>query len=106
MSDKECEEWSSSRSLDRIEAQCGALKVFGCVSYTHVPDDLRRKMDNKVHKCIFVGYSEETKGYKLYDPLTRKLIINRNVQFMENEAWDGSIEKTVKIIDVMEHDDT
>jgi hypothetical protein len=25
---------------------------------------------------------------------------------MENEAWDGSVEKKVKIIDSMEHDDT
>ena len=23
------------------------LKVFGCVTYTHVPDELRRKLDNK-----------------------------------------------------------
>jgi transposase InsO family protein len=52
------------------------LKVFGCVAYAHVPDELRRKLDNKGHKCIFVGYSEETKGYKLYDPVARKVIIN------------------------------
>jgi hypothetical protein len=25
---------------------------------------------------------------------------------MENEAWDGTIEKIVKIVDEMEHDDT
>jgi hypothetical protein len=82
------------------------LKVFGCIAYAHVPDELRRKLDNKGNKCIFVGYSEETKGYKLYDPVTRKFIINHDVQFVENEAWDGSIVKTLKIIDVMEHDDT
>jgi hypothetical protein len=42
----------------------------------------------------------------LYDPVARKVIISRDVQFVENEAWDGSITKIVKIIDVMEHDDT
>jgi hypothetical protein len=31
------------------------LKVFGCVAYTHVLDELRRKLDNKEHKCIFLG---------------------------------------------------
>jgi hypothetical protein len=51
------------------------LKVFGCITYTHVPDELRRKLDNKGHKCIFVGYFEETKRYKLYDPVARKVII-------------------------------
>jgi hypothetical protein len=41
----------------------------------------------------------------MYDPIARKFIISRGVQFVDNEAWDGSIEKIVRIIDVMEHDD-
>ena len=41
----------------------------------------------------------------MYDPVARKVIINHDVQFIENEAWDGTIEKTVKIIDTMEHND-
>ena len=36
------------------------LKVFGCVTYAHVPNEMRRKLDNKGYKCIFVGYSEDT----------------------------------------------
>jgi hypothetical protein len=82
------------------------LNFFGCVAYTHVPDELRRKLDNKGHKCIFVGHSKETKVYKLYDPIARKVIINRDVQFVENEAWDGSIAMTIKIIDAMGDDET
>jgi hypothetical protein len=81
------------------------LNIFGCVAYTYVPNELRNKLDKKGHKCIFVEYSEDTKAYKLYDPIARKVIISRNVQFVENEAWDGSIERIVKIIDVIEHDD-
>jgi hypothetical protein len=38
----------------------------------------------------------------MYDPVARKFIISRNVQFVENEAWNGRITKTVKIIDAME----
>ena len=53
------------------------LKVFGCVAYAHVPDELRKKLDNKGHKFIFVGYSEDTKSYKLYDLVARKVIISR-----------------------------
>ena len=48
------------------------LKFFGCVAYAHVPNELRKKLDKKGHKCIFVGYSEDTKAYKLYDLVTRK----------------------------------
>jgi hypothetical protein len=67
---------------------------------------LRKNMDNKGYKCIFLGYSKDTKSYKIYDPIARKVIINRDVQFMDNEAWDGSIENTIIFIDVIAHDDT
>ena len=68
------------------------LKNFGCVAYVHVPNELRKKLDKKEHKFIFVGYSEDTKAYKLYDPVTRKVIISRDVQFVKNESWDGTID--------------
>ena len=74
------------------------LKVFVCVAYAHVPYELRKKLDNKGHKYIFVGYSEDTKACKLYDPVTRKVIISRDVQFVENESWDGTIENNFKIV--------
>ena len=77
------------------------LKVSGCVAYAHVLDELRRKLDKKGHKYIFVGYSENTKAYKLYDPVTRKVIISRDVQFVENESWDG----TVNIVLNVDNDD-
>ena len=37
------------------------LKVFCCVAYARVPDELRRKLDKKGQKCIFVGYFEDIK---------------------------------------------
>ena len=41
------------------------LRVFGCIAFKHIPDAKRRKLDNKSCKCVFVGYPEGTKGYKL-----------------------------------------
>ena len=70
-----------------------------------VPNQLRKKLDKKGQKCIFVGYSEDTKAYKLYDPVARKVIISRDVQFVENESWDGTIEKNVNIVSNVKHDD-
>ena len=81
------------------------LKFFGCVAYAHFLDELRNKLDKKWKKCIFVGYSEDTKAYKLYDLVTRKVIISRDVQFAENESWDGIVEKNVNIVSNVEHDD-
>ena len=52
------------------------LKFVGCVAYAQVLDEPRKKLDNKGHKYSFVGYSEDTKSYKLYDLVARKVIIN------------------------------
>ena len=53
----------------------------------------------------FVGYSKDTKAYKLYEPVARKVIISRDVQFVENESWDGTVEKNVNILSNVEHED-
>eukprot|EP00253_Pinus_taeda_P017073 PITA_17073 len=55
------------------------MKVFGCVAYTHIPDQLRRKLDSKGEKCIFIGYSEESQAYRLYIPSTKKFFVSRDV---------------------------
>ena len=61
----------------------GHLKVFGCVAYAHVPDCLRQKLDKKASKLRFVGYCTRSKGYRLFDEKTKKLIMSRDVTFNE-----------------------
>ena len=62
------------------------LRVFGCKAYVHVPKDERGKLDNKAKKCILVGYGEETKGYRLYDPDKKRICFSRDVSFNESEC--------------------
>ena len=62
------------------------------MAYAYVLDELRKKLDRKGEKCIFIGYIDESKAYKLYNPSTKKVIISRDVKFIEGEAWDGSLE--------------
>jgi hypothetical protein len=38
----------------------------------------------KSEKCIFVGYSEDVKGYRLLQPHCNEIIIRRYVKFDEN----------------------
>ena len=49
------------------------LKVFGSITYAHVPKAARSKLDDKAVKTIFIGYKHG--GYKLYNPMTKKVII-------------------------------
>ena len=57
------------------------LRVFGCLAYAMVPVQQRRKLDDKAVKCTFVGYSSESKGYHLYHPQTKRILISRDVVF-------------------------
>jgi hypothetical protein len=59
------------------------LKVFGCDAFVHVPKEKRSKLDKKAVKCIFIGYKEGMKGYKLWDPASRRTMYSRDVVFRE-----------------------
>jgi hypothetical protein len=63
------------------------FKMFGCIAYVHVLDEKRSKLDPKTEKCIFIRYSLEQKGYKCFNPSTRKLQVSRDVVFDEMVSW-------------------
>ena len=63
------------------------LRVFGSIAYVHVPKEKRRKLDAKAEKCILVGYSDEQKGYKCYNPRTKQARVSRDVVFDESASW-------------------
>ncbi|KAE8666438.1 Phospholipase D delta [Hibiscus syriacus] len=71
----------------------GHLKIFGCIAYAHVPEQTRKKLDDRGEKCIFIGYDERSKAYRLYNPLTKKIIISRDVEFDEADYWRWSKEE-------------
>jgi len=43
----------------------GHLRAFGCRVWAHVPHQVRRKMGDKAKPGTFMGYAEDTKGYKV-----------------------------------------
>ena len=59
------------------------VRVFGCVAYAHIADGHRRKLDDKAVKLRLIGYSLGTRGYRLYDPVNKKLVCRRDVWFDE-----------------------
>ena len=50
------------------------LRVFRCRAFVHIPRDERSKLDGKSKQCIFMGYSHEDFGYRLWDPASKKII--------------------------------
>ena len=73
------EVWSSKKPF------VSHLRVFGCDDFVHVRKEKRSKLDNKVDKCIFIGYKDGAKGYKLWNCVIRKLVYSQDVVFREVE---------------------
>ncbi|KAD6118940.1 hypothetical protein E3N88_10211 [Mikania micrantha] len=69
------------------------FKVFGSIAFAQVPAQMRTKLDDRSKKCIFLGISLESKAYRLYDPVSRKVMISRDVVFDEDNKWSWSKEE-------------
>jgi hypothetical protein len=69
---------------NKIKPYVSHFHVFGSVAWAHIPDEKRKELQPKSEKCIFVGYSEDVKGYRLLQPHCNEIIIRRDVKFDEN----------------------
>lgn len=58
-------------------------ECFGYIAYVHVANKKIQKLDPKSESCIFFGYSEQSNTYKLYKPLTNRIVVSRDVIFDE-----------------------
>lgn len=56
--------------------------------FTYVPQTKRDKLDKKSEAGIFVGYITISKAYRVFQPYTRKILVSRDVHFMEDEQWN------------------
>jgi hypothetical protein len=74
------------------------IKVFGCDAFVHVPKEMRSKLDKKAVKCIFIGYTEGMKGYKLWDLASRRTMYCLEVVFRE-VGGKPEFEKSIQIED-------
>ncbi|KAD5803372.1 hypothetical protein E3N88_14732 [Mikania micrantha] len=70
------------------------LKVFGCIAYSLIHPHNRQKLDHRSEKCLFVGYSQESCGYRLYNPSSKKFTVQKHVIFDEEGVWKWNSEGT------------
>ncbi|XP_076926208.1 uncharacterized protein LOC143589278, partial [Bidens hawaiensis] len=66
---------------------CGIQEKFGCLGHVHVPKEKRTKFGDRSFTCVLAGVSEESKGYRLIDPRTMKVVVSKDVIFEEDKAW-------------------
>ncbi|KAI4329001.1 hypothetical protein L6164_021308 [Bauhinia variegata] len=47
----------------------------------------RDKLDKKAEPGVFIGYSNTSKAYKIFQPQNGKILVSRDVKFMEDQQW-------------------
>ncbi|GKB17056.1 transposable element [Tanacetum coccineum] len=65
-------------------ADYSKLRVFGCPAYYHVSDG---KLNPRANKGIFMGYGDGVKGYRIWSPSERRVILSRDVTFDEDHLF-------------------
>jgi hypothetical protein len=68
------------------------LIIFGSVAYAEIQEEKRTKIEDKSQKYILLGYGENSHGYKLHNPMTKKVIMSRDVKFDEEQGWSWNSE--------------
>jgi hypothetical protein len=68
------------------------LKVFGSTCYALIPKEQINKLGAVSRKCIFLGYSNITKAYRLYNEVYKKFILSIYVVFLESTKNDKTVE--------------
>ncbi|KAB5524297.1 hypothetical protein DKX38_022046 [Salix brachista] len=52
--------------------------------------------EEKVFDMVLEGYGENSYGYKLFNPVTKKMIMSRDVRFDEEQEWNWSSENQLQ----------
>jgi hypothetical protein len=74
------------------------LHIFYYDAHIHILEELKRKLDFKSYKCIFIGYNDELKGYRFYDPQNKKLLVCHAIIFDETPLFQ--ISRTIQGRDI------
>ncbi|KAJ9560810.1 hypothetical protein OSB04_005970 [Centaurea solstitialis] len=64
------------------------LRVFGCKAYAKVTKPHLKKLDDRSKELVYLGTEPGSKAYRLFDPVTKGIIVSRDVKFKEDVGWD------------------
>nr|GEU51420.1 hypothetical protein [Tanacetum cinerariifolium] len=68
------------------------LHIFGCICYITRDGENLDKTKEKEDPCILVGYSTQSKGYRVYNKRTRMIVESIHIRFDEiKEVFETSV---------------
>nr|PNR44388.1 hypothetical protein PHYPA_016772 [Physcomitrium patens] len=59
-------------------------EIFDWKIYTFISKETKKKLDSHSKEAIFLGYSEESKAYRLVNIQNQKILISKNILFNKN----------------------
>ncbi|KAK1431336.1 hypothetical protein QVD17_07793 [Tagetes erecta] len=80
------------------------LRSFGCLCFcTNLNPE--NKFDSRSFKCVFIGYSAEKRGYKMWDLERKTVFFSRDVKFYEDlfpfQQNKTDLQKNLKFFDTI-----
>ncbi|KAK8680511.1 hypothetical protein V6N13_109454 [Hibiscus sabdariffa] len=80
------------------------MKIWDCKAY--VKHQMSTKLEPKSHKCTFVGYPKETKGYYFYNHKVNKVFVARTGVFLEKYFLSSKEDRrNIKLEEVQQQQD-
>lgn len=83
------------------------FRAFGSPTWALIPNEKHQAMEKKSQPLIFVGYCEDMKAYRLFDPISKEVFLRRAVCFDEgfNPTSSPSPPSNCHVDDGVDHAD-
>ena len=75
------------------------MRTVGARTWVNIPKEKRKKLDDQSWQGIFVGY-EGNNQYRIYDPLTGKVQVCRDITVDEGNIYNSKDKKTWDLADI------
>uniref|UniRef100_A0ACD5X227 Uncharacterized protein n=1 Tax=Avena sativa TaxID=4498 RepID=A0ACD5X227_AVESA len=63
------------------------IRVFGCLAHVKTARPQLKKLDDRSTPMVLMGYDVGSKAYKLFDPVSQRAHVSRDVVFDEDASW-------------------
>ena len=79
-----------------VKPDVSNLRIFGSLAYVHVQKDKRGPFGSHFEKCTFLGYRDGYKGWRFYNPSTKRIVLSERAIFDERyqpglKDWNSTL---------------
>jgi hypothetical protein len=73
-----------SELFSGIKPNISNLRIFGSTVFVYDTKPRKRKLDSRSRKCLYLSTNDRTKGFRCYDVMTRRVLVSKDVKFIED----------------------